>query len=216
VTLSDDGQHVLAGMNDGTIVLWEVDSGAVLRSFESPRPYVDCVRFSPDGERLLSVTHGVACVRERGTGRELAVWTLRPKEAIGFAEWVQGASKFITCTRDGALAVWDLARAQRVADLEASPAGMTVAGFACPADGSSAFICGDGRVYKRDMSSGKVREILLEGDLNLPVTSVFTADVSRDGIMLCTGHLDGSLRFWGRQGQAPTSLTGKWRERINR
>ncbi|MGD8625069.1 MAG: WD40 repeat domain-containing protein, partial [Anaerolineae bacterium] len=52
--VSPNGQMMVSGANDGTVFLWDVASGQLLKRLEGHTTYVLDVAFSPDGRRVLS------------------------------------------------------------------------------------------------------------------------------------------------------------------
>jgi WD40 repeat protein/uncharacterized caspase-like protein len=54
VAFSPDGMRILSGSSDHTVKLWDVTTGAVLRTFEGHSDEVTSVALSPDGARVLS------------------------------------------------------------------------------------------------------------------------------------------------------------------
>src|SRR6186713_1959782 len=54
VAFSPDGSKVLSGALDGTLKLWDVSSGRILRTFGGHKDWVNSVAFSPDGSKALS------------------------------------------------------------------------------------------------------------------------------------------------------------------
>jgi WD40 repeat protein len=54
VVFSPDGQTVLSGSDDSTLILWEVATGEALHTFEWHESSVNSVAFSPDGQTALS------------------------------------------------------------------------------------------------------------------------------------------------------------------
>ena len=54
VAFSPDGKHILSGSYDGTIKLWDINTGREIRTFSSHTDAVASVAFSPDGRQILS------------------------------------------------------------------------------------------------------------------------------------------------------------------
>jgi WD40 repeat protein len=51
---SPDGAHALSGGWDRTLKLWDVATGALIRTFQAQSDRISSVAFSPDGARVLS------------------------------------------------------------------------------------------------------------------------------------------------------------------
>ncbi len=51
---SPDGKSILAGLENGTAVLWRVSDGALLATFKGHAKYVLSVAFAPDGKSVLT------------------------------------------------------------------------------------------------------------------------------------------------------------------
>ena len=69
---SRDGKHLVCGATDGTVRLWDVDTGMEVRRFEGHTGPVHGVAISPDAD--LIVTGGEdATIRlwDRRTGKEI-------------------------------------------------------------------------------------------------------------------------------------------------
>ena len=49
-----DNQHALAGSYDNTVKLFNVNDGAVLRTFKHHTSFVNCLALLPDGLRFVS------------------------------------------------------------------------------------------------------------------------------------------------------------------
>ena len=49
-----DNQHALSGSRDYTVKLFNVNDGAVLRTFTHPSHMVLCLALTPDGRRFVS------------------------------------------------------------------------------------------------------------------------------------------------------------------
>ena len=54
VCFSSDGKQLASGSWDRAVRLWDVDTGACVRTLEGHGDWVICVCFSPDGKQLFS------------------------------------------------------------------------------------------------------------------------------------------------------------------
>jgi len=73
VVFSPDGRQILSGSSDGTIKLWDIDTGRELRTFSGHKGRVESVAFSPDGKKILSASSdGTVRLWDVSTGKEIA------------------------------------------------------------------------------------------------------------------------------------------------
>jgi WD40 repeat protein len=66
IALSPDGRQIASGSGDRTIRIWDLDSGSETTVLEGHRNAVTCVRFSPNGEFLASMSSAELRIWRRG------------------------------------------------------------------------------------------------------------------------------------------------------
>lgn len=109
VAVSADGGRALTGSADRSAKLWDLATGACLRTYEGHGGPITCVAFSPDGQAVMTGS----------TDRTARVWNLTTGQVTlqltGHSSWVNGvaflgSSKVITASggRDQSIRVWDL------------------------------------------------------------------------------------------------------------
>lgn len=92
LSFSPDGSKLLSSGNDGSVLVWDVESGRILKRFEEHQGFVGGCGFFPDGERVAS---GDAYGR-------VAVWSLSGKD-VQWLRMPRGASIYSLAVRqDGA------------------------------------------------------------------------------------------------------------------
>ena len=112
VDLSADGDLVaVQSLREGgpNVQVWSTAAGEVVMQATQRPAWIGAARFSPDGQRLLTVGgDGTAQVWEVATGRPLISLEghTGPVEA---AEWTAAGDRIITASHDGTVRVWDAA-----------------------------------------------------------------------------------------------------------
>ena len=75
VAFSPDGRRIAAAYNSGLVLLWELATGTVSRSYQGHTGPAHNVAFSPDGSRIASAgADGTVRLWETETRRELATY----------------------------------------------------------------------------------------------------------------------------------------------
>jgi WD40 repeat protein len=72
IALSPDGETVVSGSQDGTVKLWNTDTGKVIKKWMGHTERVESVCWSPDGERVVS----------RSEDDTFRVWDVKSGETI--------------------------------------------------------------------------------------------------------------------------------------
>jgi len=71
VGISNDGRYILAGAGEGTVKIWDSISGKEIRSYKKHSSGVQFVRFSANGERVISIGISKLKVWDTFTGKDI-------------------------------------------------------------------------------------------------------------------------------------------------
>jgi WD40 repeat protein len=196
--ISNDGQFVFTGEDDGLVTLWNVaTTGTSFQNFMGHTREVFATALLPDGKR------GVTC----GDDNMVIVWELATGKRLHEMSTGDSIPLVMACTRDGAFAatgcddgridVWDLATGNRVAAL---PHPASVCGATFSPDGHLlAAGYSDGRVVVWDAASWKQKYTLPDADH----ASVGALAFSPDNRLLATGNQNGGGFMWNAADGTP-------------
>lgn len=137
LAFSDNGRQVAAGINDGSVWVWTLDTDAAWHTGPVHAPSTRYVVFSPDSAVLLSAgADGKGILWDAGSGAELR--RLEGHEAaISGACFLPGGRRILTASADRTIRVWDAETGKEVAkhDGFSSPLG-----FVAPSPDGSEFM----------------------------------------------------------------------------
>ena len=189
VRFSPDGRQLLTGANDGLVLLWDAQTGALLRTFPGHQDYVNSGNFSPDGGMIATTSEDQTCKlwdlranREPLTipVYELAIWS------IAFSpdgKWLAAGGW------DNRIRLWNPRTGREVLAIDVLYPVLSLA-FS-PDSQRLATVSGNHTARVWDVNSG--RELMvLKGHSN----SVLSVAYSPDGRLLATGSRDKTARLW--------------------
>jgi WD domain, G-beta repeat len=123
VAFSPDSRSVLSGHSDGTIKLWDVATGKLLRTFLGPPAIVHSVAFSPDGRTMLSGSWD----------NTLKLWDVATGQLLrtlqGHSDWVNSVAfspdgrTALSGSNDTSIILWSVSSGESRLRLLATPSG---------------------------------------------------------------------------------------------
>jgi WD40 repeat protein len=203
VAIGPDGRQALSGAAEGTLRLWDLQTGQSLRTLEGHVGSVTAVAVLPDGLRALSASRD----------RTLRLWDLQTGQTLctleGHTDWVLAVSVLpdgwhaLSAADDGTLRLWDLQTGQAMRRLEGHVGGINA--VAVLPDGRQALsAASDGTLRLWDLQTGQALR-RLEGHAH----RVNAVAVLPDSRYALSASDDRTLRVWDLQtGRALRTLMG--------
>ncbi|WP_427156879.1 WD40 repeat domain-containing protein [Aliinostoc sp. HNIBRCY26] len=198
VSFSPDGQILASGSQDGSLNLWDANTGKLIRSLKHSEPVIDIV-FSPDGQTLASGLD---------LGSNIRLWNWRTGEIIrikddpnavktGFSNFKSRPITFspdaqTLFARDDSAAViqsWNVKTGELTGSFDAKSSINTVA------------ISPDGKtlatgIHDNAIKLWNVSDSKLIHTLTSRQGEVKAVAFSPDGKLLASGSQDGSVTLW--------------------
>jgi WD40 repeat protein/serine/threonine protein kinase len=190
VAYSPDGKTAVSGAFDNMLILWNLETGEIIRKFEGHEKFVRAVAFSPDGKTVLS----------GGMDNRVIWWDVETGEVLfrfeGHAKPVRAVvfspdgKTAVSASDDMTLILWNLETGEMIRKFE----GHTerVRGAAISPDGKwLASASYDATLILWNLETGEqVRTFVGHDDKATCV--VF----SHDGTQLLSGAADRTIRLW--------------------
>ncbi|MBZ0291086.1 MAG: protein kinase [Anaerolineae bacterium] len=190
VVFSPDGDNVLSASADHSLILWDVHSGAALRTFTGHGGSVNGVTFSPDGNNIVSASEDHSLILwDVHSGAALRTFTGHEGPIYDVVYSPDGQS-IASSSEDGTLILWDVTSGEplrtltghtdRVRSVAFSPDGRSIV------SGSE-----DGTLILWDVASGDARRTFAgHSDWVQSVT------FSPDGQFVVSASDDSTLILW--------------------
>ena len=175
------------GVQDGTVVLWEVTSGQEKATLQGNTDWARSVAFSPDGTTLASggSRDGTVVLWDVASGQETATLQGHIYVVYSVAFSPDGAT-LASGSRDGTVVLWEVASGQETATLRHTT-GLTSVAFS-PDGTTLASVSYDETVRLWDVASGQ-EKATLRGHTSWVRSVAF----SPDGTTLASGSWDNTV-----------------------
>ncbi len=199
VALSPSGKTIASGSRDGTIKLWDIETGDLINILPTNSNYINTVAFSIDGS---IVAGGIGWVgRYGGTGGEIRLWNVKTGKLIRTISGHEGVVMSVMFSPDGkalasgsmdnTLMTWDFRTGELLQTLKGHQGDITSVVYSDDGDFvASASTDTTIRIWKA--KSGELLKVLQRRYLT-PLTSLAFAPNSRTLVSGCT---DKTARVW--------------------
>ena len=107
VAVSADGKRVVSGSDDGTVKIWDAESGIELHTLSGHSDWVRAVAVSADGKRVVS----------GGDDKTVKIWDAESGTELhtfGHTDWVRAVAvsadgkKVVSGSDDGTVKIWNM------------------------------------------------------------------------------------------------------------
>jgi len=195
IGFSRDGRTLVTGNFNGTVKLWDVASGRLLRTLDGHTDVVYKGVFSPDEKVIASCSRdGKIKLWDVATGSELRTLTghTRPVKAVAFSP---DGKMIASVSNDGSLRLWDVATGvQQRSFIHTTSPDIDDSVYSVLFISRGKIIAtgnGDGTISYWELASGKEVKVL-KGH----TSGVFSLALSTDGRSFASGSDDHTVRLW--------------------
>ncbi|MFH7025535.1 MAG: NB-ARC domain-containing protein [Heteroscytonema crispum UTEX LB 1556] len=193
LAVTPDGEQVISGSEDGTVKIWSLNSGNLIRTIPAHNESVDAIvtTAAPDGLRIISGSHD----------KTIKIWNLKTGELVRTLAGHYGSinaialtpdnSKMISASSDCSLKVWNLENGEALHTLvghRASVQAVTVVFTNKKKWVISGSYNDTLRVW--NLETGKEEFTLGDSDM------VWSIAATRDGERVISASEDGTLTVW--------------------
>ena len=113
ICVTPDGSKIVSASNDGTIRIWDINTGTQIREFEGDKDGVISICITPDGKKIVSGSAGdIIRVWDINNGkqlREIKVEDTRSKVCV-----TPDGTKIVAGYQQGKLQVWDINNGEKL------------------------------------------------------------------------------------------------------
>lgn len=208
VAVSPNGQRVISGSADGTIKVWDAQTGALVQTIEESGNEVVSVAFSADGKLVAvglggSDGRGTALIFDNSLGKLGEVRQKLPENNINTVAMSPDGQTIAIGNISGTLKLWDTVSGTLMQRLEGQDVQTRSVAFS--PDGKS--IVGGG--YGNTVKIWDVETGALQRTLSGHSSEITTVAFSPDGKMIASGSFDYTVNLWDSEtGTLIRILTG--------
>jgi WD40 repeat protein len=160
-TYSPDGKRLALASADGTIWIWDVESGKVLQQLSENFGPIRSITYSPDGKHLaLASAYGTARIWDVQSGKELQQFS-GDSGGIWSVTYSPDGKRLASISDDGTVRIWDVESGKKLNWLPHPTSRILTVKFS-PDGKHLASNSDDGTIWIWDVESGDVLQQLSE------------------------------------------------------
>jgi WD40 repeat protein len=206
---SPDGRHIVSASSDGTVKMWDAESGREFRTFFGHTSRVLSVAFSPDGRRIVSASSDKT-VKVWDTERGKEVRTLQGHtNNVTSAAYSSDGRHIVSTSLDKTVKVWDSESGRELYTLTGHTEYVKSAAFS--PDGQRIISASDDKTLKlwdaSDQGSASGRLLRTLSDTSWVESAAFSPDgqciVSASGSTVKVWDVESGSLFRTFSGHAP-------------
>jgi WD40 repeat protein len=198
IVFSGDGKRLASVRGDGTLNVWSIATGALLRTVEGYGKDGTAFAFTPDGETLASGGVDFKAIKIWGLGAGVRPRDLTGGHVAPSCMAFSGDGKILASGElvSNVVTLWDMTRGMELSTFAGTG---WVDAVALSRDGGTLASAGNNTIFLWDTATGTKVRALAEDKEN-PVEAIA---YSPDGKLLASGGFDKTIKLWDTVTDAP-------------